>query len=78
MARIRKLTVKPPVTSVHPTEVDAEVREVEVASGEKLIQLSTFGSDQRVSEPKVSQTIQIDRNVATELRAQIDRVFGAL
>lgn len=68
--------MKPPVTGAHPTEVDSEVREVEVADGEKLIQLSTFGSDQRASEPKVSQTIQMDKEVALELRSLIDRVFG--
>ncbi len=36
----------------------------------------TYGSDQRESDPKVSQTLQFDRGMARELRAVIDAAFG--
>lgn len=39
------------------------------------IMLSTYGSKNRVSAPKTSQTIQLDRTAATQLRDYIERVF---
>jgi len=59
----------------HPTEVDARWRVVQSSSG-PLLQVSTFGSDERESEPKVSQTIQLDREVASQLAEVIRSVFG--
>ncbi len=41
-----------------------------------LLQLNTYGSDSRQSEPKVSQTIQVDERVARELAALVQQVFG--
>ncbi len=40
-----------------------------------LLQLSSFGSDARASSPKVSQTLQFDRDSAQRLRDYIDRTF---
>jgi len=62
----------------HPTETDAEWSIVSTASGEKLLQISTFGSDNRASQPKVSQTLQIDRSVAIHLVEAIVATFGAV
>lgn len=76
MARIKTITVGSPSSAVHPTEVDCEVRHVAGADGQRLLQLSTFGSAHRVSEPKVSQTIQLDRESALRLRDEIDTAFG--
>lgn len=76
MARIKKITIGATSTVVHPTEVDCEVRRVSSAGGDTLLQLSTFGSASRVSDPKVSQTIQIDRSTALRLRELIDETFG--
>ena len=45
------------------------------AGGARLFQLSTYGSDTRASEPKVSQTIQIDKDVARELVEQLRKTF---
>lgn len=77
MARVRKLSednqarAKP-----HPTEVDCRWQVVEGTGGSILFQLSTYGSDERVSEPKVSQTIQLDKTVARELVELLNRSFG--
>lgn len=70
------MTVGATTAVIHPTEVDCEVRRVNAATGETLLQLSTFGSSSRASEPKVSQTIQIDRDMARQLRGLIDETFG--
>ena len=75
MARIRSIQTRGDVTAAHPTEVDAEVRRVTLPGGNVLLQLSTFGSDQRASEPKVSQTIQFDRAAAARLKDLIEETF---
>lgn len=75
MARIGKIFWNSTLGNPHPSEVEAELREVRIAGGEKLLQLSTFGSPDRQSRPKVSQTIQLDREHAMEFRRAIDKVF---
>lgn len=75
MARIRKLERIVAAHSSHPTEVDATWSEVLTSEG-PLLQLSTYGSDARASRPKVSQTVQIDYAIATELRFALNKVFG--
>lgn len=75
MAIIRSLSYVETSGSPHPTEVDAEWSVVR--TGDRLLlQLSTFGSDGRASQPKVSQTIQIDRATATELSKAFASVFA--
>lgn len=66
MARIRSIH---PITSnvkPHPTLVDCGYQIVQSPEG-TLLHLSTYGSDQRKSEPKVSQTLQLDRKTASQL-----------
>lgn len=77
MAIVRKITEGPATTRVHPTETDAVVQIVQPVEGAALLQISTFGSDDRQSDPKVSQTIQLDERAALALRALIDRTFGS-
>ncbi len=60
---------------VHPTEVDCELRAIK-NDGEIYLQVSTFGSDYRQREKKVSQTLQFDRSVALRLAAYIEKTFG--
>ena len=60
---------------VHPTEVDCEVRVI-AEEGQQYLQISSFGSDTRRREKKVSQTLQFGRDVALELAAHIERAFG--
>lgn len=43
-----------------------------------LLQLSTYGSDARQSEKRVSQTIQLDRRRATELLTILKTTFPDL
>jgi len=62
----------------HPTESDATWTVVTAKDGTNLLQVSTYGSDARVSEPKVSQTFQIDKSIAFELVAAIFATFGPL
>ncbi|WP_062516818.1 hypothetical protein [Demequina gelatinilytica] len=76
MARIRSIKQNQVAQTVHPTDVDATWAIVSTPSGQ-FLQLSTYGSDTRSSEPKVSQTVQIDRQVAGELRRALDAVFGS-
>ncbi len=43
-----------------------------------LLQIDTFGSDNRVSDQKVSQTIQIDRGTAKQLKETLEETFPGL
>jgi hypothetical protein len=60
---------------VHPTAVDCEVRVIK-DHGEIYLQISSFGSDMRQREKKVSQTFQFGRGVALELAAYVEQTFG--
>lgn len=76
MALIRKLehgisNIKP-----HDSEVDATYQTLNNAKGECLLHLATYGSDKRKSEPKVSQTIQLDKTTALQLASIIESTFG--
>lgn len=44
-------------------------------AGERVLQLETYGSDDREFPGKVSQVIQLDEAGARELRAIIEREF---
>lgn len=76
MAIVRSLQREKRASSrVHPTEVDCRWTVVEGEQSGRLFQLSTYGSDQRQSEPKVSQTLQLDREVASALIDELKSVF---
>ena len=51
----------------HATEVDCAYQVVQGDGGASLLQLSTYGSDNRKSGPKVSQTLQLDEEAAAAL-----------
>jgi len=76
MARIRSIASVAGSSKIHPTEVEAEVSVVQTSNNQKFFQISTFGSDQRKSQPKVSQTIQFDEKRARELVRLINEAFG--
>jgi hypothetical protein len=76
MARIRSIASVAGSSKIHPTEVEAEVSVVQTSNSQKFFQISTFGSDQRKSQPKVSQTIQFDEKRARELVRLINEAFG--
>ncbi|UTT65244.1 hypothetical protein NMQ01_11025 [Janibacter sp. CX7] len=76
MALVRSLTRDARSTSrPHPTEVDCRWQVIVGPHGASLFQLSTYGSDGRESEPKVSQTIQLDRDMAAQLVARLRETF---
>lgn len=76
MARVTELFEDQRHGRQHPTEVECGWQVISGPSGETLLQLSTYGSDQRQSEKKVSQTIQIDREIAAELNTVMKQTFG--
>lgn len=59
----------------HRTEVDCGFQVLDDHDGGHLLQLSTFGSDERKSSPKVSQTLQIDATRAEELIGILRQTF---
>ncbi|PPF46543.1 MULTISPECIES: hypothetical protein [unclassified Rathayibacter] len=67
MARIRSLERGDQRVTVHPTEVDCTFQEIQSDDGRTYVHLSTFGSDDRKSGPKSSQTLQLDEKMAREL-----------
>lgn len=62
----------------HSTDVDCLYFQFLDTGGARILQLSTLGSDQRQSQPKVSQTFQIGAEGAAELRRILDQTFPGL
>lgn len=77
MARVKKFFETAGDSKRHPTEVECGWSIVN-APGERLLQLSTYGSEQRQSQPKVSQTIQLDEQAAADLTNLISKAFPGL
>lgn len=77
MALIRSFHTSSQHIRRHQTEVDYE--HTVVGSGtDRVLHLSTFGSDARASNPKSSQSIQLDRERAQELVRIIHHAFPNL
>lgn len=66
MARVRSLEKGTQNVRPHPTTVDCHYQVVASEDG-TLLHLSTFGSDDRASAMKSSQTLQLDEKVAGKL-----------
>jgi hypothetical protein len=77
MARIKEFFQSTNASSPHPTEVECGYQAI-LTEGGPLLQLSTYGSDGRQSEKKVSQTIQLDRAGAAKLLEIIKETFPDL
>lgn len=77
MAIIRSLSRGSSDVSRHRTTVDATFQVVTDGTG-TLFHLSTYGSDDRASQPKVSQTIQLDRDGAELLITALREAFPGL
>lgn len=77
MARVVSFFESTSDSGVHPTEVDCGWQVVTTPAGERLIQLSTYGSASRQGEAKVSQTLQFDEAAGRELLAILQRTFGS-
>jgi hypothetical protein len=77
MARVRSIGPSNQRLKQHPTEVDCEYAVVD-DNGIRLLHLSTFGSDDRASERKSSQSLQFDVERARDLVEIIERTFPNL
>jgi hypothetical protein len=75
MARVRRFTeLRSPGTSRLHTEVDCGYRFITIG-GDILVQLETYGSDDRAIPGKISQSVQLDRAAAIELLSILRRAF---
>jgi hypothetical protein len=77
MARLRSLEEGNARLAPHKTEVDCAWQIIEAPRG-RVLQLSTYGSDERASEPKVSQTIQLDETIARRLVVILRLAFPSI
>jgi len=76
MARIVSVRAGHQDVRPHHSDVDCFVQELRGENGEKLVHISTFGSAQRQSAPKSSQSMQFDLAAASALVEQFVAVFG--
>jgi hypothetical protein len=77
VARVRSFGPSNQRLNAHPTEVDCEFGVVDDGS-QRLLHLSTFGSDDRMSDRKSSQSIQFGLEEARELVGIIESTFPEL
>lgn len=75
MARVRSLQPGKQSIRAHETEVDCFYKVLADENGETLIHLTTFGSDHRKSNPKSSQSLQLDADMARRLVAVLRDTF---
>lgn len=78
MARISEFRPGNQNVREHPTEVDCLWQVFNSASGQKLLHLTTFGSNERMSAPKSSQSLQLDANGAQSLVDLIRSTFPSV
>lgn len=75
MARVRSLAQGTQAIRPHETEVDCFYNVIDQPDGTRILHLSTFGSDDRQSRPKSSQSLQIDEEVARDLILLLESTF---
>jgi len=75
LARLRHFEKGSQNVSMHPTEIDCFYQVLTASDGTRLLHLSTFGSDQRRSDPKSSQSLQLNTAAAQELVTIIKATF---
>ena len=76
MARIRSFEQGRQNVRLAPSEVDCFFQQIDAPDGTRYLHLSTFGSDNRASESKSSQSIQLDELMARHLVEIIENTFG--
>ncbi|WP_067711146.1 McrB family protein [Nocardia yamanashiensis] len=78
MARIREIVPSTQNVRAHKMEdaVTCQYKVIDAPDGSTLVHLSTFGSEQRQSAPKSSQSMQLDRQNAAELIGILSEAFG--
>jgi hypothetical protein len=75
MAIVRKLESITLEADVKHTEVDCTYSIVEDSSGEKCLQIDTYGSKKRKIPGKKSQSIRFSPDAIKQLKSIIDKEF---
>ncbi|WP_252573560.1 hypothetical protein [Pseudarthrobacter cellobiosi] len=75
MAIIRSLEQGSSAVRINRTEVDCTYQVLEDETRGRVLHLATYGSDERRSEPKVSQVIQIDERQGRKLLKILQDLF---
>jgi hypothetical protein len=78
VALIRSITRDDRPARPPRTQVDCHWSVVRTPDGSKLLRLATLGSDERKSEPKPSQIIEIDESIARQLISLLTTEFPGL
>ncbi|MFF2494185.1 hypothetical protein [Agromyces sp. NPDC058064] len=78
MAREKAFVEGEQTIRLHPTKVDCFHQVIRDDEGAAVLHLTTFGSADRASTPKSSQSIQLDRKTARELVGIIEDAFPGL
>jgi len=78
MARVRAFVEGEQTIRLHPTKVDCFHQVIRDDEGAAVLHLTTFGSADRASKPKSSQSIQLDRKAARELIGVIESAFPGI
>lgn len=76
MARIARIELGTQDVRPHRTDVDCYIQTIASSTGETMVHLSTFGSVDRTSQPKSSQSMQFDRESAAQLISYFVAAFG--
>ena len=77
MARVRSFSPSTQTIKIHPTEVDCEFAVVSDGPT-RVLHLSTFGSDERASDRKSSQSLQLGEAEARALVEIIRTAFPSV
>ncbi|PCJ04451.1 MAG: hypothetical protein COB16_18540 [Rhodobacteraceae bacterium] len=76
MALVRKIKFESNLPgALHPTETLCKVR-VFGEADQRVLQLSTVGSEEREHKGQTSQTIQFDHNAVQQLMQFLSKEFG--
>jgi hypothetical protein len=78
MARVRSLSRGHQNVALHSSSVDCFHQVVTGPGNTVVLHLSTFGSDDRHSAPKSSQSLQIDEDIASGLLRVLSVTFPSL
>lgn len=78
MARVRSVSPGTQNIGPHKSDVDCFHQVVTTPDGVRLLHLTTFGSEERESGPKSSQSLQLDADVAAQLVGVIRATFPGL
>ena len=76
MARIQNIEMDSGDGRLHPTLVNARVKIFGDGGEGPVVQIDTFGSDERQEKGKLSQTIQFDRPAGLQLLAILQKAYG--